>query len=43
MELIEITKVNDDLAQMVAQFRVELRSFKGIVSKPNVEAGREEM
>ena len=43
MELIEITKVNDDLAQMVAQFRVELRSYKGIVSKPNVEAGREEM
>ena len=43
MELIEITKVNDDLAQMDAQFRVELRSFKGIVSKPNVEAGREEM
>ena len=43
MELIEITKVNDDLAQMVAQFRVELRSYKGIVSKPNMEAGREEM
>lgn len=43
MELIEITKVNDDLAQMVAQFRVELRSYKGIVSKLNVEAGREEM
>ena len=43
MELTEITKVNDDLAQMVAQFRVELRSYKGIVSKPNMEAGREEM
>lgn len=43
MELTEITKVNDDLAQMVAQFRVELRSYKGNVSKPNVEAGREEM
>lgn len=35
MELIEITEVNDALAQMVAQFRVELRTYKGIVSKPN--------
>ncbi len=43
MELIEITQVNDSLAEMVALFRVELRSYKGIVSKPNVEAGREEM
>lgn len=43
MELIEITEVNDALAQMVAQFRVELRFYKGIVSKPNMEAGREEM
>ena len=43
MELIEITQVNDSLAEMVALFRVELRSYKGIVSKPNIEAGREEM
>lgn len=43
MKLIEITQVNDALAQMVALFRVELRSYKGIISKPNVEAGREEM
>lgn len=43
MELIEISEVNDALAQMVAQFRVELRSYKGIASKPNMEAGREEM
>lgn len=43
MELIEITEVNDALAQMVAQFRVELRFYKGIVSKPSMEAGREEM
>lgn len=28
---------------MVALFRVELRSYKGIASKPNVEDGREEM
>ena len=43
MKIIKITQVTDDLAQMVASFRVELRSFKGIVSKPNVDAGREEM
>lgn len=43
MEIILITEVNDALARMVALFRVELRSYKGIISKPNVEAGREEM
>ena len=43
MEIIRITKVTDDLAEMVALFRVELRSYKGIVSKPNVDVGREEM
>ena len=43
MEIIKITQVTDELAQMVALFRVELRSYKGIVSKPNVDAGREEM
>lgn len=43
MEIIKITQANDALAQMVALFRVELRSYKGIVSKPNVDAGREEM
>ena len=43
MEIIRITQVNDALAEMVALFRVELRSYKGIVSKPNVDAGREEM
>lgn len=43
LELIAISEVNDPLAEMVAFFRVELRSYKGIVSKPNVEAGREEM
>ena len=43
MEIIKITQVNDTLAQMVALFRVELRSYKGITSKPNIEAGREEM
>lgn len=43
MELIAVTEANDALAQMVALFRVELRSYKGIVSKPSIEAGREEM
>lgn len=43
MEIIEIRQVNDALAEMVAMFRVELRSYKGIASKPNAEAGREEM
>lgn len=43
MEILEIKQVNDALAEMVALFRVELRSYKGIVSKPNIEAGREEI
>ena len=43
IEIAEIKQVNDALAEMVALFRVELRSYKGIVSKPNPESGREEM
>lgn len=43
MEIIQVTKVNEALAQLVALFRVELRSYKNIPSKPNPEAGREEM
>lgn len=43
MKLIGITEANDALAQMAALFRVELRSYKGIVSRPNIQAGREEM
>lgn len=43
VEILEIKQVNDALAEMVYLFRVELRSYKGIVSKPNIEAGREEM
>ena len=43
MEIIKITQATDNLAQMVALFRVELRSYKGIVSNPNIDAGREEM
>lgn len=43
MEILEVKQVNDALAEMVALFRVELRSYKGIVSKPNIEAGCEEL
>lgn len=43
MKICEVKQVNDGLAEMVALFRVELRSYKGIVSEPNMEAGREEM
>ena len=43
VEILEIKQVNDALAEMASLFRVELRSYKGIVSKPNIEAGREEM
>ena len=43
MEILEVKQDNDALAEMVALFRVELRSYKGIASKPNIEAGREEM
>lgn len=43
VELISVDEVDQALAEMVALFRVELRSYKGILSKPNVDAGREEM
>ena len=44
MEIIEVSKAHiAALAPLVAAFRVELRSFKGITSKPNVQAGAEEL
>jgi len=43
MEILEVKQVNNALAEMVSLFRVELRSYKGIKSKVNIEAGREEM
>jgi len=43
MEISRISCVNDSLAEMVALFRVELSSYKGIISKPNIDAGHEEM
>ena len=30
MEIIKISQATDDLVQMVALFRVELRSYKGM-------------
>ena len=43
VKIVPVEAVNDSLAQMVALFRVELRSYKGIVSKPNIDAGRQEL
>lgn len=43
MEILKVEEANDALAEMVALFRVELNSYKGIVSEPNIGAGREEM
>lgn len=43
MQIVQIKQANDALAQMVALFRVELLSYKGIVSKPSIEAGRKEI
>ena len=43
VEILEITQTSNALAEMVSLFRVELRSYKGIVSKSNIEAGWEEM
>ena len=43
MQIIEVKQVNDALAEMVALFRVALRSYKGISAKPNMDAAREEL
>lgn len=43
MEILQIRQVNDALAQMAALFRVELRGYKGILSEPDPEDGREEL
>lgn len=43
MEIIELNKEHvDKIAPLVAEFRVALKEFKGIVSEPDVAAGREE-
>ncbi len=44
MEITAVTKENvEALAPLTAEFRVELLSYKGIRSKPNVKAGRQEL
>ena len=40
---VKLNDINDELAEMVALFRVELRSYKGITSTPNIAAGKEEI
>ena len=40
---VKLNDINDELAEMVVLFRVELRSYKGITSSPNIETGKEEM
>ena len=40
---VKLNDIDDELAEMVTLFRVELRSYKGIVSTPNLETGKEEM
>ena len=44
MKLIKIcTEDVDRIAPLVAAFRVQLKSYKGIQSKLNIEAGKEEI
>lgn len=44
MKIIRIDETRaNELAPLVADFRVILRSYKGIISKPDNEAGREEI
>jgi ribosomal protein S18 acetylase RimI-like enzyme len=44
MKLIKVEiKDADKLAPLVAAFRTQLRSYKGIKSQPNIEAGKEEI
>ncbi len=44
MELIQIGNMDADrIAPLVAAFRTQLKSYKGINSQPNTEAGKEEI
>ncbi len=44
---MELKKVGiadaDNIAPLAAAFRIQLKSYKGIKSQPNIEAGREEI
>ena len=44
MELVKIGKMDvDGLAALVAAFRTQLKSYKGIRSTPDIDAGKEEI
>ncbi len=44
MHIIEVTQKDlDALAELTADFRVALKSYKGISAKPNPDAAREEL
>ena len=44
MELVKIRMMDaDKLAPLVAAFRTQLKSYKGIKSQPDIEAGKEEV
>ncbi len=44
MELVRIsTKEADAIAPLLAAFRVQLKSYKGIQSEPDIDAGKEEI
>ncbi|MBR3430316.1 MAG: hypothetical protein IKG87_09490 [Clostridia bacterium] len=44
MELVKILlKDADRIAPLVAAFRAQLKSYKGIIAQPDIEAGNEEI
>ncbi len=44
MELVRIGKTDaDEIAPLVAAFRTQLKSYKGIKSQPDIKAGKEEI
>lgn len=44
MELVKIRIIDADrIAPLVAAFRTQLKSYKGIKSQPNIDAGKKEI
>lgn len=44
MQIVEITQSNaDQTAELVADFRVTLKSYKGITAQPDIDAGKEDV
>ena len=44
MELVRISIMDaDGIAPLVAAFRTQLKTYKGIKSEPNIDAGKEEI